>query len=713
MKRIMLAILAATMVAMPIATVHADTFTSAELANAAKVIFEVPATNKAMHDYIPRIMTWLNTIGAGLYLPLAGGTMTGAIVFAPTGALTNALDLTDTDIVNALSAAANDLIGTNWTIAGATGKLSLDGGIDRKTAGALVLGGSTSTSVDVSATGETTTVKGPLNCDEAVTFDTSLGVTGATTLSGGATVNTATATDDQVTYQVTAGGAGRFTATISPLDLTANRALRYPDSSGTFALSGESPAIVSPSVIGDIVTFSGITGAQQDSGVLISNVPTMAAASAGAKKVCRSGGADKSLVADGPDYDLLPTMASVAAGSGNLIQSAGADRTQSDSSIVAANVVTESSAASGADQIVTSAGATKVVKDSGVAIGNVPTQAAAAGAANYVLVSGGADKTHVATTLDYQNLPTMAAAASGAGLVCVSGGADKSIASTGPTAANLPTMAAAASGANLALISGGADKTVVAGRVTLTQPATASTITVADGKTLTASNTLTFTGTDSSSVAFGTGGTVAYTGTVCGAATASTTIGTVSYARIGSSDGTIAITGDSTRTGSLHIEITVTGEADAACRFQWQFGTEGLNGADLACSTTGTAIAPGLTVTFANGAGGGSDSFEDGDIATSAISLSGTINSRCGILTANLTTEEGGKNDSVTILNSSITAKSVPIVGAAAPGTATTGQILVTSWTAGAGYLVIDLVSVDGACNGTMKIPFSIPGDTP
>jgi len=48
-------------------------------------------------------------------------------------------------------------------------------------------------------------------------------------------------------------------------------------------------------------------------------------------------------------------------------------------------------------------------------------------------------------------------------------------------------------------------------KLTLTAPATGSTLTIADGKTLTASNTLTFTGTDSSSVAFGAGGTVAYT----------------------------------------------------------------------------------------------------------------------------------------------------------------------------------------------------------
>ncbi len=53
-------------------------------------------------------------------------------------------------------------------------------------------------------------------------------------------------------------------------------------------------------------------------------------------------------------------------------------------------------------------------------------------------------------------------------------------------------------------------------KVTLTAPATGSTLTIADGKTLTASNTLTFTGTDSSSVAFGAGGTVAYAGGALG-----------------------------------------------------------------------------------------------------------------------------------------------------------------------------------------------------
>jgi hypothetical protein len=48
-------------------------------------------------------------------------------------------------------------------------------------------------------------------------------------------------------------------------------------------------------------------------------------------------------------------------------------------------------------------------------------------------------------------------------------------------------------------------------KLTITTPATGSTLTIIDGKTLTVSNTLTFNGTDASTVAFGTGGTVAYT----------------------------------------------------------------------------------------------------------------------------------------------------------------------------------------------------------
>ena len=58
----------------------------------------------------------------------------------------------------------------------------------------------------------------------------------------------------------------------------------------------------------------------------------------------------------------------------------------------------------------------------------------------------------------------------------------------------------------------GAATATTINKVTLTAPATGSTLTIADGKTLAVDNTLTFVGTDASTVSFGAGGTVAYTG---------------------------------------------------------------------------------------------------------------------------------------------------------------------------------------------------------
>lgn len=62
-------------------------------------------------------------------------------------------------------------------------------------------------------------------------------------------------------------------------------------------------------------------------------------------------------------------------------------------------------------------------------------------------------------------------------------------------------------------------------KVTFTQPATGSTLTIAEGKTVTINNTLTFSGTDSSSVAFGAGGTVLYNGGALGTPSSGTLSG--------------------------------------------------------------------------------------------------------------------------------------------------------------------------------------------
>lgn len=96
-------------------------------------------------------------------------------------------------------------------------------------------------------------------------------------------------------------------------------------------------------------------------------------------------------------------------------------------------------------------------------------------------------------------------------------------------------------------------------KLTLTAPATGSTLTIADGKTATVSNTLTFTGTDGSSVAFGAGGTVAYTsGTLAQfAATTSAQLASVISDETGSG-ALVFATSPSFTTPSLGVATAVT-----------------------------------------------------------------------------------------------------------------------------------------------------------
>lgn len=83
-------------------------------------------------------------------------------------------------------------------------------------------------------------------------------------------------------------------------------------------------------------------------------------------------------------------------------------------------------------------------------------------------------------------------------------------------------------------------------KLTITAPASGSTLTIADGKTLTVSNTLTFTGTDSGGavpVAFGGGGTVIYSGGNIGAASATSlnSSGLVTGSGLITTDGALGI----------------------------------------------------------------------------------------------------------------------------------------------------------------------------
>lgn len=141
-------------------------------------------------------------------------------------------------------------------------------------------------------------------------------------------------------------------------------------------------------------------------------------------------------------------------------------------------------------------------------------------------------------------------------------------------------------------------------KVTLTAPATGSTLTIADGKTLTLSNTLTFTGTDSSSVAFGAGGTVIYSGGSPSFAAVTVTGLTASRAMVtDGSKGLASSAVTSTELGYLSGVTTPTGSGALVLATSPTLVTPtiGVATATSVNKVTITAPASSATLTIANG----------------------------------------------------------------------------------------------------------------
>lgn len=222
-------------------------------------------------------------------------------------------------------------------------------------------------------------------------------------------------------------------------------------------------------------------------------------------------------------------------------------------------------------------------------------------------------------------------------------------------------------------------------KVTITAPATSATIAIADGKTFTLSNTLTFTGTDASSVAFGTGGTVIYSGGALGTPSSGTltncTFPTLNQNTTGSS---ASCTGNSaTATKSTNIIGGNSTTLLGAIPYQSNTDTTSL----LSPNTTTTKNFLSMTGTGTNGAAPAWSAVSKTDVGLSAventalstwagssnITTTGTIGTGTWNATA-IGLSKGGTNANITATNGGVIYSTASALAVTAAGTS--GQIL-------------------------------------
>lgn len=194
-------------------------------------------------------------------------------------------------------------------------------------------------------------------------------------------------------------------------------------------------------------------------------------------------------------------------------------------------------------------------------------------------------------------------------------------------------------------------------KLTITAPASGSTLTIADGKTLTVSETLTFSATSAASVAFGSGGTVIYSGGNIGAASATSL----------SSSGLVTATG------------FVTSDGTKGINFKDGIGTAGTASGDTRLYTTA-----GDLYLFAN-AGSAKKILNASNIGSSALAFGqSSLNNN----TANSVTLNAGIY-TMRIATSSTAATKMTVSGAAFVDNATDQIIIPVSSTWAASVKVI------------------------
>ena len=131
-------------------------------------------------------------------------------------------------------------------------------------------------------------------------------------------------------------------------------------------------------------------------------------------------------------------------------------------------------------------------------------------------------------------------------------------------------------------------------KMAITAPATSSTLAIADGKTATISNTLTFTGTDASSVALGTGGTVTYTIASGAKALATSAIASAACTTAQTDTATGTATTDAIAASFNADPTAVTGYIPLTAGMLTIIAYPTLNTVNFkVCNNTGSSITPG------------------------------------------------------------------------------------------------------------------------
>lgn len=299
------------------------------------------------------------------------------------------------------------------------------------------------------------------------------------TITGGAT--TIASSDLATSKALISNGSGKVAVSaVTSTELGYLSGVTTPTGSGALVLA-TSPALVTPALgIATATSLNGLTITSTTGTLTLVNGSTLA--TAGAYSTTLTATADTDVT--------LPTT-------GTLATLAGSE-TFTNKTLTSPKVNENVALTSTATKLnyLTSAGGTTGTTSTNIVFSTSPTLVtptlgvATATSINKVAVTAPSSSATL-TLADGSTLAT-------------SGAYSTTLTATGATNVTLPTTGTLATLAGSEALTG---KTYNG----LTVTSSTGTLTIANGKTLTASNTLTFTGTDSSSVAFGAGGTVQYT----------------------------------------------------------------------------------------------------------------------------------------------------------------------------------------------------------